>query len=191
MADQVIAVDCKQQSAERNVNENGEDDIIMEAKLSRWFYFPTFALSLVLIFLAASLLFGFIILILALPLLIVVVIISYFRARKWRLYLAQNSIHYRDASFNCCGEKDGGRTIVFPLTYIEYVEYRSTTVMLTMKRSNWMELMDISPSACQNETIICCCCHSTTVTYCLYYVRNSEDFTQAIRTCMGTASRQY
>ena len=178
MADQIITVECEQQSAERNINENGED-IIMEAKFSHcWFYcLPIFiwiCVSCVIVFI---------------PLTILMIVLSYFQVRNWRLYLTQNAIYYHDTSPSCCRVY----TYVIPLSYIEYINgYEGcdpTTIYIQMKRSNWMKMMGTSPNACENETTYWYCCNydSDTVTLWLYYVKNPEGFIEAVQTCMATA----
>ena len=176
MADEIITVETNREC--RQLNEDGEE-IIMESKYSRWVYFTPILYAAVLIFISGgvSLLVG----IIAMPIVIIMLI---FQVRSWRLYLTQDAIHYHEANFDCCG----GRTIVIPLSDIESICDRygiHPSINITMKRSNWMKMMNIFPNACNNKTTILCCIKSNYVIVTLSYVKNPAEFLQAVQTCMG------
>lgn len=92
--------------------------------------------------------------------------------KNWRLYLTQKAIHYHALSLDCLG----GRSWVIPLSYIKEIH------AIPVQKQIWLK-MEISKVRKFIFVGKACCCfkdpeHAHLI---LQYVKNSEEFVQAVK----------
>lgn len=162
----------KQQPVALNMEEaNNGDQIIMKAECVK--FFPNFYCSRFLVAfvvaLIVGLLLGLIIVLIMAPFLVLLAKVAY---KEWSLHFTKKAVHYHPAAF-------GERTYTVPLSYIEDVTTGSNTVSLVMETSRYCEVVN------QPSWVLCVCCRER-VSFDMVYVKNADEFGEAIKRQLAT-----